>query len=244
MKLNFDYKIYQLNDFLSEEDMSSLSNLISNFDVDLSEIKRTLGFLSWSKRVMDKVNELDSERFKKIIKSNYITYDDFNFLSELNNKFGYNENDYFNFFLTYTSETYKRVGIYDYIKKVYKGIIFDLFDKQIKKEYDDTLLGNINIYPKNSFIRKHQDNDPDGQRLFTLLFFLNDNRVEEQGSLLKLYTENEIVNVIPDYRYCILLEHQKHNLIHEVSVNLSDDVRYSIYSPFTIKDYDEKLYGD
>ena len=244
MNLNFDYKLYQLGDFLSEEEMSSLSNLISNFDVDLSEIKSTLGFLSWSQRVMDKVNELDSERFEKIIKSNYITYDDFNFLSELNNNFGYNENDYFNFFLTYTSETYKRVGIYDYIKKVYKGIIFDLFDKKIKKEYDDTLLGNINIYPKNSFIRKHQDNDPDGQRLFTLLFFLNYNRVEEQGSLLKLYTENGIVNVIPDYKYCILLEHQKHNLTHEVSVNLSDDVRYSIYSPFTIKDYDEKLYGD
>jgi Rps23 Pro-64 3,4-dihydroxylase Tpa1-like proline 4-hydroxylase len=244
MEIKFDYKIYQLSDFLNDEEMSSLSKIILNFNVDLSEVKSTLGFLSWSNNVINKIKEVDFDRYKKIIDLNYITYDDFEFLSNLNETYGYNDDDYFNFFLTYSNETYKKVGIYDLIKKVYCGIVFDLFGKKIKEEYQNTLLGNINIYPKNSFIRKHQDNDPDGKRLFTLLFFLNANRKEEQGSLLKLYTKNDTVNLVPDYKYCILLEHQKHNLIHEVTVNKSDDVRYSIYSPFTIKDYEEKLYDD
>ena len=102
-------------------------------------------------------------------------------------------------------------------------------------------MGNINVYPNGSFIRKHTDNDPDGNRLFTMLFFLNDNRTTEDGSILKLYTNDGIIDVIPDFRKCILIEHQKYNYTHEVTKNLSNNVRYSIYSPFTINDYNIKL---
>ncbi len=241
MNLDFDYKICQLKNYLNEDEFNTFGEKVKTFDVDLNEIKSTLGFLSWSDKVKEKVNELDSKRFNDIIERQYITFNDFKFLSDLNEKYNFNGEDYFNFFLTYTNESFKRVGIYEYIKKSYINILYDLFGKKIKKEFEETLIGNINIYPKNSFIRKHQDNDPNGQRLFTILFFLNSDRTKDQGSLLKIYNQNSEIEILPSYEYCVVLEHQKHNLIHEVTPNLSEDVRYSIYSPFTIKDYEEKL---
>lgn len=241
MKIDFDYKLFRLENYLTESEFTDLKNKIKNFDVNLNEIKSTLGFLSWSDRVKDKVKEIDLNRYNTIIENQYITFNDFQFLSNLNERYNFNYDDYFNFFLTYKNETFKRVGIYEIIKKCYLNILYDLFGKKVKPEHQDTLIGNINIYPKNSFIRTHQDNDPDGQRLFTILFFLNEDRTKEQGSLLKLYKESETIDIIPNFEYCIVLEHQKYNLIHEVTTNLSDDVRYSIYSPFTIKDYEEKL---
>lgn len=241
MNLDFDYKICNLRNYLSEDEFISFTNKVENFDVDLNEIKSTLGFLSWSDKVKEKVNELDSVRFNDIIERQYITYNDFNFLCELNQKYNFNDKDYFNFFLTYTNESFRRVGIYEYIKKSYINILYDLFGKKIIPGFEETLIGNINIYPKNSFIRKHQDNDPDGQRLFTILFFLNTDRTKEQGSLLKIFNQNGEIEIVPSHEYCVILEHQKYNLTHEVTLNLSEDVRYSIYSPFTIKDYEEKL---
>lgn len=241
MNLDFKYKICELKDYLSVNEMDLLSEKIKNFDVNLSEIKSTLGFLSWSENVQDKLKYHDNNRYENIISKQYITYDDFEYLSDLNEKYNFGTEDYFNFFLTYSNDTYKKNGIYDHIKNAYSNILLDLFGKQIKEEYESTLVGNINIYPKNSFIRKHQDNDPDGQRLFTILFFLNDDRAEEQGSLLKIFDGEDEISIIPNYKYCVILEHQKYNLTHEVTLNLVDDVRYSIYSPFTIKDYNEKL---
>jgi hypothetical protein len=241
MKIDFDYKLFRLENYLTDTEFTDLKYKIKNFDVNLSEIRSTLGFLSWSDRVKDKVKEIDLGRYNTIIENQYITFDDFQFLSNLNERYGFNNDDYFNFFLTYTNETFKSAGIYEIIKKCYLNILHDLFGKKVKVEYQDTLIGNINIYPKNSFIRTHQDNDPDGQRLFTILFFLNGDRTQEQGSLLKVYKQNETIDILPNYEYCIALEHQKYNLTHEVTKNLSDDVRYSIYSPFTIKDYEEKL---
>lgn len=241
MNLDFDYKICNIKDYLSEDDFKSFSDKVKRFDVDLNEIKSTLGFLCWSNRVQEKVNQLDNLRFNNIIERQFITYDDFCFLSNLNKKHNFGDDDYFNFFLTYSNECFKKVGIYDFIKKSYVNIIYDLFKKNIKPEFEENLIGNINIYPKDSFIRKHRDNDPDGQRLFTILFFLNSDRTKEQGSLLKIFNQNGDIEIVPSHEYCVILEHQKYNLIHEVTLNLSDDVRYSIYSPFTIKDYEEKL---
>ena len=241
MNIEFDYKICELKNYLTEEEMISLDEKIMSFDVDLSEIKTTLGFLCWSENVQSKVKEIDYIRYNEIISKQYITFNDFQFLSELNKEYDFNDDDYFNFFLTYSNESFRKVGIYDYIKKAHNNIIFDLFGKQIKSEYQESMIGHINIYPKNSFIKKHQDNDPDGQRLFTILFFLNGDRTEEQGSLLRLFKQDDIVNVVPNYKNCIIIEHQKHNLTHDVTLNLVDDVRYSIYCPFTIKDYQEKL---
>ena len=241
MEINFDYKIFDLSDYLTDTEFIDLKNKVDNFDVDLTEIKSTLGFLSWSENVQKKLKEKDSNRYNNILTNEFITYEDFKILNELNQENDFNYDDYFNFFLTYSNSTFKNVGIYKHIKKVYIGILNELFNKNVKEEYQDTLIGNINIYPKGSFIRKHQDNDPDGQRLFTILFFLNSDRTIDQGSILKLYTKDNIVEVIPDFKKCVLIEHQNYNYIHEVTHNLVEDVRYSIYSPFTIKDYNEKI---
>jgi len=241
MNLDFDYKICELKNYLTEEEMISLDEKVMSFDVDLSEIKSTLGFLCWSEKVQSTLKEKDLNRYEKIINNNFITYEDYKILNEINELYKFGYDDYFNFFLTYSNDTFKNVGIYEYIQKTYIGILKTLFDKDLREEHKDTLIGNINIYPKGSFIRKHQDNDPDGQRLFTLLFFLNSDRTIEQGSILKLYTKDEPLEIIPNFKKCILIEHQNYNYIHEVTQNLVDDVRYSIYSPFTIKDYKEKL---
>lgn len=241
MKLDFDYKILNLENYLTDNEFTDLENKVNNFDVDLNKIKSSLGFLCWSKNVQDKLKEKDLNRYNDIINNQYLTYEDFKVLHELNEENDYHENDYFNFFLTYGNITFKEVGIYEHILKVYVGILKELFDKDVKSIYKDSLIGNINIYPKGSFIKKHQDNDPDGQRLFTILFFLNSDRTIDQGSLLKLYTKDGVIDLIPNFKKCILIEHQNYNYIHEVTHNLVDDVRYSVYSPFTIKDYEEKL---
>ena len=241
MNLNFDYKIYDLKNLLDGEEFTRLEDLINNFNINLNEIKSALGFLQWSDKVQDKVKDIDLLRYGKM-ESNYeITYGDFQFLRNLNEEYGFNDEDYFNFFLTHPIECLKNNGIYEILLKVYEEIINDLFSKRVKEEFKNNLMGNINVYPNGSFIRKHTDNDPDGNRLFTMLFFLNDNRTTEDGSILKLYTNDGIIDVIPDFRKCILIEHQKYNYTHEVTKNLSNNVRYSIYSPFTINDYNIKL---
>ena len=239
--LDFDYKIYNLSDFLSHEEMIDLENKVTNFDVDLSDVKSSLGFLQWSPTVQEKIKTLYSDRYNEIINQNYLTYSDFRMLADVNDEYGFNDNDYFNFFLTTTNQTFKKVGIYDYFHKTYCGILKNLFNKDVKSEHKHNLIGNINIYPKDSFIRKHQDNDPDGNRLFTILFFINNDRKSDDGSILKIYTENDVIELTSDFKRCVLLEHQNYNYVHEVTKNLIDDVRYSVYSPFTINDYNDKL---
>ena len=198
MNLDFDYKIFDLENYLTKDEFSDLEKKINGFDVDLTKIKSTLGFLSWSKNVQNKLKEKDINRFNTIIENDYITYDDFKILDELNNEYEFYDQDYFNFFLTYSNSTFKDGGIYEFIKKVFIGI-------------------------------------------FTILFFLNSDRDISQGSLLKLYIKDGIIDFVPDFKKCVLIEHQNNNYVHEVTHNLVDDVRYSIYSPFTIKDYNEKL---
>jgi Rps23 Pro-64 3,4-dihydroxylase Tpa1-like proline 4-hydroxylase len=241
MTLEFDYKIYDLNTLMNGKEFTRLETLINNFNLNLKEIKSALGFLQWSDRVQNRVGEIDLLRLNRIEQDYKITYDDFQFLKNLNDEYGYYDNDYFNFFLTHPIQCLKDNGIYEILSKAYESIIFDLFKKEVKNEHKENLMGNINVYPNGSFIRKHTDNDPDGNRLFTILFFLNDNRTYDDGSILKLYTNDGIVDIIPDFKKCILIEHQKYNYTHEVTKNTSNNVRYSIYSPFTINDYNLKL---
>lgn len=241
MNLEFDYKIYDLDKLLSFDEFTQLENLVSDFDINFNKIKSALGFLNWSDRVQNKTSEIDLLRFNKIKENYEITYDDFQFLRNLNEEYNYFDGDYFNFFLTHPIQCLKDDGIYEILNKVYQSILFDLFNKKVKEQHKQNLMGNINVYPQGSFIRKHSDNDPDGNRLFTILFFLNDKRTYEEGSILKLYTNNGVVEVIPDFKKCILIEHQKYNYIHEVTKNTSNNTRYSIYSPFTINDYNLKL---
>jgi len=241
MNLEFDYKVYNLENLLGGDEFTRLSELVHNFNIKLSEIKSALGFLQWSDRVQDRVSEIDLLRFNRIVDNYEITYDDFQFLRNLNEEFGFNDSDYFNLFLTHPIQCLKDNGIHSLLTNVYEKILYDLFNKKVKNEHKENLMGNINVYPKGSFIRKHKDNDPDGNRLFTILFFLNDNRDINDGSILKLYSENGVIDIIPDYKKCILIEHQKYNYTHEVTKNVSNNVRYSIYSPFTINDYNLKL---
>lgn len=239
MKLDFDYKIFDLKNYLTDIEFEEFSNLIDGFDVDLNEIKSSYQFLCWSNSVINKLNELDNKRYQKIITDGYITYNDFIFLNKMNDDYGFAENDYFNFFLTDMNHHYKKV--YEYFKKSYISIIEELFEKKINPIWDHSLLGNINVYPKGSHIKKHTDQDPDKERLFTALFFLNNDRTLDQGSILKLYTEDSVIDIISDFTKCVILEHQNYNYTHEVTKNLVDDVRYSIYNPFTISDYNQKL---
>lgn len=241
MNLDFDYKIYDLKDLIDDYEFNRLENLIDYFNINLKEIKSALGFLQWSENVQNTIKDIDLLRFNRIDSEYQITYDDFKFLKNLNDEFGFKDEDYFNFFLTHPIQCLKDDGIYSILSNVYEKIIFDLFNKNVKNEHKENLMGNINVYPKGSFIRKHTDNDPDGNRLFTILFFLNNNRTIEDGSILKLYSKDGIINIIPDFKKCVLIEHQKYNYTHEVTENLSNDVRYSIYSPFTINDYNLKL---
>jgi Rps23 Pro-64 3,4-dihydroxylase Tpa1-like proline 4-hydroxylase len=241
MNLEFDYKIYELENLLDNNEFTHLSNLINNFTINLNEIRSALGFLQWSDNVQNTIKDIDLLRFNRIDSEYQITYDDFRFLKNLNDEFGFKDEHYFNFFLTHPIQCLKDNGMYTILSNAYEKILFDLFGKNVKTEHKENIMGNINVYPKGSFIRKHTDNDPDGNRLFTILFFLNNNRTIGDGSILKLYSENNVIDIIPDYKKCVLIEHQKYNYTHEVTENLSNNVRYSIYSPFTINDYNLKL---
>jgi Rps23 Pro-64 3,4-dihydroxylase Tpa1-like proline 4-hydroxylase len=162
MNLECDYKIYDLDKLLDGDEFTRLGNLVHNFNIELNEIRSALGFLQWSDRVQNRVSEIDLLRFNRIEENYTISYDDFQFLRNLNEEYGYYDGDYFNFFLTHPIQCLKDNGIYKILSKVYQLILFDLFKKEIKDEHKESLMGNINVYPKGSFIRKHTDNDPDG----------------------------------------------------------------------------------
>ena len=60
-------------------------------DIDLKEIKSALGFLQWSDRVQNLMRDIDLLRHSKIDSNYEITYDDFQFLRNLNEEYGYYE---------------------------------------------------------------------------------------------------------------------------------------------------------
>jgi Rps23 Pro-64 3,4-dihydroxylase Tpa1-like proline 4-hydroxylase len=241
MNIDFGYKILELKNYLSNNEFILLESLINNFDIELNEINGSLGFLQWSNEVQYQCSNIDNERYLKMSDSNNITYDDFCFLKKLNDEHGFGTDDYFNFLLTHKIDVLKTNEIYSLLSKSYNNILFDLFNKKIDQKFIDSLFGHINVYPEGSFIRKHFDRDPTNERIFTTIFFLNNDRKIEDGSILKLYTKDGEIEVIPNFKTCVLLEHTNFNYIHEVTKNLSKDIRYSIYSPFTINDYNEKL---
>jgi hypothetical protein len=239
--LNFDYKICNLNNYLDTESISKLNLLVSEFKPDLNRVRSNLGFLQWSQKVQDKLIERNPKIHTSINNNGYLTLENYFELESINSEFGFYHGDYFNFFLSFAFPELKESGIYEILNLAYRNIIKDIFGKEIKPEYFDTLISNANIYPKGSFIKKHQDNDPDGKRLFTILFFLNNDRKIEDGSVLKLYTKDGVVDVISDCNQAVIIEHQNYNYTHEVTKNLIDNVRYSLYCPFTTEDYNKKL---
>lgn len=241
MNINFDYKICNLEDYLTKDEFNKFNTLVTDFDVDVNDIKSALGFLQWSKRVEETLKEKDLNRYNKINDTYSIDYNDYRYLNYLNDENGFDQNDYFNFLLTHRNDIIRVNGLYELITESYKNILYEIFGLKLNPLYQNTLIGHINVYPQGSFIKKHFDSDPNNERLFTAVFFLNNDRKFDDGSLLKLYTKNGEIEVLPDFKKCVLIEHKDYNYIHEVTKNLSDDIRYSVYCPFTINDYEQKL---
>lgn len=238
--IDFDYKIYEMSDILTKEEYSEVDSLIDDFKIDLNEIKTTLGFLQWSDKIQNSMMASHPEDYKRIINEGLYGYDDFKKLAGLNKEIGLGEGDYFNFLLTYRNNEIINSRLIKLYDKAYKTILEDVLGKKIKNELP-ILFGHFNVYPKDSFIIKHDDGPKGCCRYFTTLFFINKNRKYEDGSLLKIYKESDVIEIVPDFNKIVLLDHMNYNYVHEVTKNLVDDVRYSLYTPFNFDDCDKLL---
>jgi Rps23 Pro-64 3,4-dihydroxylase Tpa1-like proline 4-hydroxylase len=238
--IDFDYKIYNMCDVLTKNEYSEVESLVEDFIIDLNTIKTTLGFLQWSDKIQNGMIKNHPEDYKRIVGDNLYGYDDFKKLVVLNENIGLDDSDYFNFLLTYRNEEIINSRLFTLYDKAYKTILKDVFGKNVRTELP-ILFGHFNVYPKGSFIRKHDDGPKGCCRYFTTLFFVNKGRKYEDGSLLKIYKESDVIEIVPDFNRIVLLDHMNYNYVHEVSKNLIDDVRYSLYTPFNFDDYDKLL---
>jgi Rps23 Pro-64 3,4-dihydroxylase Tpa1-like proline 4-hydroxylase len=235
------YKIIDIGDYLSPNELNEYLNCIKKFNVDLSKIESSLDFLAMGSGVIKHILIEDSARYRRMKENNKIDYDDYLFLNSLNVKYNIPVEEYFNFFLHIANTEYNETVLFNLIKKIYVKFLEQHFNKTVNVEYVNNILGGINVYPKGSSIRKHTDTGVNSNRLLTTLFFLNKNRKYEDGSILKIYTKNEVIEVIPDYQKFVVLEHQHFNYVHEVTRNTSKNTRYTVYNPFSIDDYETKL---
>ena len=265
MFLNVPYKIYDVKQFLTQEEYENFENEVTNFSLDENLLKSNLGFLMWSDEVRNVFKSKHPEDYEVLIKTNILTYDIYKKLVIINNE-NLNfieERNYFNFFIPYSSEDFHKSKLKIYYQKVYEGILYDLYKKNVKKEYENTLFGNINVYPNSSFITKHIDSHWDSKRLFTILFFINKDWNKDDGSILRIYDNSHInpsewrdkinnqpadlfitdkyIDIVPDFNTVVLLDGSDTTPIHEVTINKSNKFRYSLYAPFTDKDYENKL---
>lgn len=240
--IDFDYKIYKMYDVLSKEEYDKVSELVNNFNIDLNNISSPLGFLQWSNKIQNAFKLKHPDRYNRMVSNGSYNYKDYQCLAELNKEIGIDEHDYFNFLMTYRTEDLMNSRIVKLYDTAFRNILKDVFKKEVI--YNKVLFGHFNIYPKNSFIVNHTDGPMANDRYFTSLFFLNSGRKYEDGSLLKIYTENEVVDVIPDFNDIVLLDHMNYNCRHEVTENLVDGVRYSLYTPFKLDDYNNRLKQD
>lgn len=237
--IDFDYKVYKMYDVLTKEEYEEVSELVKNFKIDLNEINSSLGFLQWSDKIKDAFKLKHPDRYDRMVEENSYNYDDYKCLAELNKEIGIDEHDYFNFLMTHRTQSLMDSRIVKLYDIAFRNILKDVFKKEVV--YDQVLFGHFNVYPKHSFIVNHTDGPTALDRYFTILFFLNSGRKYEDGSLLKIYTNDGVVDFVPDFNDIVLLDHMNYNYHHEVTENLIDDVRYSLYTPFRLDDYDNKL---
>jgi Rps23 Pro-64 3,4-dihydroxylase Tpa1-like proline 4-hydroxylase len=209
------YKIIDIGDYLSPNELNEYLNCIKKFNVDLSKIESSLDFLAMGSGVIKHILIEDSARYRRMKENNKIDYDDYLFLNSLNVKYNIPVEEYFNFFLHIANTEHNETVLFNLIKKIYIKFLEQHFNKTVNVEYVNNILGGINVYPKGSSIRKHTDTGVNSNRLLTTLFFLNKNRKYEDGSILKIYTKNEVIEVIPDYQKFVVLEHQHFNYVHE-----------------------------
>jgi hypothetical protein len=221
------YLKVQLSDYLSDIEFKEYETYLDNFKLDLECIKSDIVFLALQydyKNIFDNADEI--ALVDNIFNKRNITYNDYLGLVEINKKYNFPIGTYNNFMLT----SMQRIDdIKKYLNIAYKKIIFELHNVKISPK-KNLIMGHMNVYPKHSYIRKHKDG---GNTIATTLFFLNKNRKYEDGSLLALYDKNkERIEIVPDYNTILVLNHSKEtNLEHEVTENLVDDIRLSLYTP-------------
>lgn len=235
--IDFPYKVYNIKDYLNNSEVLELEGDIDKFDVSENNFKTMYTPLLWSNDLIDILKEKNPNFLNKIMSNNFYDYDDFKYLVELNKTILNYGELYSNFRLAPFVAKLDTNKFYKLYEKVFLKIIEDIFNrKQILKR--SFLPHVVNTYPKGSFLRKHQDGeDVNNIRIFTMLFFVNKNWDINDGSLFRMYDENnKIIDIIPNYENVVVLNHLKYNYIHEVTENLSDKIRYSIFTPLSIND--------
>lgn len=226
------YLILDINEYLNDTELNELEYELDTFVLDLDNIKSSIGFLS----ITFDYSEFEKEEIEfinKIFEQKYITYIDYLKLYELNKKYSIKKDEYFNFMLASMQQI---PNIREYFNTAYIRILKDLFDVELNSS-KNLLMGHMNVYPKGSYIREHRDGDNTATHIVcTSLFFLNKNRKYEHGSLLRVYDKNgDILDIVPDYKKIVILNHNHNNLLHEVTENLVDDIRLSLYTPLEEK---------
>lgn len=263
MNINFGYKIYDTEELLGAEKYLDLVESVKRYEeegADLENILTPTYFLKWSDRIQQLFQTAHPEEYTRIMETQEFTYSDYLKMCDINKMHGVHHVegeeytapeqlniaawDYFNFYLVdrkhLQGEKHSRtLGI---LQQAGAEIIKQLYNK-VPAEHEG-LFDHMNIYPKGSFISRHRDGQPlppNPQRIFTLLFFLNTGRTTADGSLLNIYTEDGVVQVVPDISRVVLLEHLEYDYAHEVTENLSEKIRYTMYTPFYAHNYDRLL---
>lgn len=229
--VDFDYKVFKISDYLSNDEFLELSDLVNRFKLNTTEFKANTNALTISDNVKNKLMEINPTFYNRIVKDEYFSYTDFQYLANFNKEFGFGSSEYFNFCMIYRENDFFEKRIHELYVTAYHNILQNLFSAKIEKHL--IAFGHVNVYPKNSFITKHSDSTSTNDRIFTSLFFINSNRKKEDGSLLRIFKNDETIDIVPDFNTIVLLENKVYNYSHEVTENLIDDVRYSLYTPFT-----------
>ena len=220
------YVVLNLKQYLSNEDLISYIDLLNKFELNLDNIKSDVNFLRINFDIST-FDIIDSDFIKELHNKKYVTYSDYLKLVEINKKYNIDKLGYFNFMLT---SSQRIDDIKYYTNKVYKKILKEFYNLDIPENVN-TLNGHMNVYPKHSFINKHVDGISDAI-LSTTIFFLNTGRKYEDGSILVVYDKNgKKIEILPDYTNIVILNHTNINLEHEVTENLVDDIRLSLYNP-------------
>jgi hypothetical protein len=140
--IDFDYKIFNLEHYLSNDEFNKLNSLITDFDVDVYDIKSALGFLQWSDRVQKTLKESDFDRYEKINNSYSIDYNDYRYLNYLNSQNNFNDEDYFNFLLVEKHGWYSPTNKNNNLSGVSRDHMFSVregFEKGIDRDTEPVL---------------------------------------------------------------------------------------------------------
>ena len=127
--IDFPYKIFQIEDFLTRAEFEKLQTLVAHFYIPFDYFKCHYKSLAWSKRVETKLIETDINFYNSLLKKEYLNYNDFSYLNEFNQKFGFSKEDYFNFCMMYRQPFN---SLKDDIVYFFNSEIEELYKKHIK----------------------------------------------------------------------------------------------------------------